>query len=63
MDRGDGLLVAVLDRRLEPLVERLGGRAVVQVLEPLAGGDGDAALLLFDVRHTEKKAPLGRPES
>jgi hypothetical protein len=26
----------------------------VQVLESLAGGDRDSALLLLDVRHTEK---------
>ena len=60
--RGAAVLVAVGDRRLEPLVERLGGRAVVQVLEPLAGGDRDAALLLLDVRHTREKAPTGRAD-
>src|SRR5688572_11065121 len=57
------LAIAVGRGRLEPLVQRLRGRAVAQVLEPLAGGDVYAALLLLDVRHTETKGPAGRAKS
>ena len=48
---GDGRLVAVGDRGLEPLREGLDRRAVAEVLEPLTAGDPDALLLLLDVRH------------
>jgi hypothetical protein len=53
--RLDPLRVAVRHGRLEPLRQRLDGGAVAEVLEPLAGGDPDALLLLSDVRHDVKK--------
>ena len=48
--------VAVGDRRLEALCERLDRRAVAEVLEPLARRDPDALLLLLDVRPYVKSA-------
>ena len=53
---GDAVLVAVLHRSLEALRERLRGRAVVQVLEPLLRGGANSLLLLSDVRHQREKA-------
>jgi putative peptidoglycan lipid II flippase len=59
----DPALVAGLNRRLEPLRERLGRGAVAQVLEPLPGGAPDALLLLVDVRHVVKRpAARGRED-
>src|SRR4051794_22037924 len=52
---GDATLVAVPDGSLEALRQRLRGRAVVQVLEPLLGSGADALLLLLDVRHVVKR--------
>ena len=51
---GDPVLVALVDSCPEPLGQRLHGRAVAQVLEPLAGGDPDALLLLANVGHSVK---------
>jgi hypothetical protein len=48
----DAFGVAVLDRPLEPLRERLDRRPVAEVLEPLARRRLDTLLLLLDVRHT-----------
>ena len=50
----DAILVARLDGRRKALRERLGRRAVVQVLQPLLGGSANALLLLLDVRHGVK---------
>jgi hypothetical protein len=61
--RDSGVLVTLGDGSFEAPVERFRGRAIVQILEPLPGSDRDAPLLLLDVGHTVKKAPLGRPES
>ena len=52
----DSVGIAVGDRRLEPLRERLHSRAVAHVLEPLASSDPDALLLLSDVWHIREKA-------
>ena len=51
-DRG---LVALFDRRLEALEERLDRRAIAQVLEPLAARDVHTLLLLLVVRHTRER--------
>src|SRR4051794_28644535 len=58
--RSDAILVAVLHRSLEALRERLRGRAVVQVLEPLLAGRADPLLLLSDIRHSREKARSSR---
>jgi hypothetical protein len=50
------LAVAVLHGLLEPLEERLGARAVAEVLHPLSRGGLDASLLLLDVRHAANDA-------
>src|SRR5262249_28899791 len=52
---GDRGLVAVVDGSLEPLRERLGGRAKTQVLHARLSGDPHALLLLLDVRHLVKE--------
>jgi hypothetical protein len=48
--------LSVCDRCLEPPRQRLDGRSIAQVLEPLARGRADALLLLLDVRHEREKA-------
>jgi putative peptidoglycan lipid II flippase len=59
----DPALVAGLNGRFEALRERLGRRAVAQVLEPLSGGAPDAFFLLVDVRHVVKRpAARGRED-
>ena len=57
----DRVGVAVLDRRREPLRQRLDRRAVAQVLEPLVGGGTNALLLLPDVRHARENARARGP--
>ena len=47
----DRVLVAGLDRSLEPTRDRLHGRPVAQVLAAIVGGRAHALLLLLDVRH------------
>src|SRR5206468_1994648 len=48
---GDLLGVALVDRVTKAPCQRLDGRAIAQILEPLAGGGADALLLLANVRH------------
>ena len=57
------VLVAGLDRSLEPTRDRLHGRAVAEVLAAIHGGRAHALLLLLDVRHPKKgpqRCGLGR---
>src|SRR6185295_8690624 len=54
----DLVLVPGGDRSFETLRQRLRGRAVAQVLEPLPGGRANALLLLVDVRHRVKRPAI-----
>src|SRR4029453_19188085 len=46
----------VFGRGPQPTGQRLHGRPVAQVLEPLPGGHSNALLLLLDARHNVKNA-------
>src|SRR5262249_48824746 len=61
MLRGHRLLVPVGYRPLQPSRQRLHGRAIAQVLEPLARSDPHPLLLLLNVRHSAK-TPATRAE-
>ncbi len=59
----NGVRIAGVDGNAEPAEVGLDRRAVAQVLEPLAGGDLDALLLLLDVRHYAPGVLIGTHET
>src|SRR5207253_2060980 len=56
-------LVPAVDRSPQALRQRLDGRAVAEVLQPLPRCEPDALLLLLDVRHSVKTPAARAPGS